>query len=615
VIRRLLAAVILLSLSTVLHGETYEEWEKSVPHQTAIQFKNWLPPSSNTANINGRDFFVLDSPLGHLFGYLDFSAFPPSAFPLKVDFRYTHIDQSDINPTPNGYTEHVPNWSSPIGYLASDARLGDLIENREIEIKSADEGHAVPVWSIWAESNQVGTEGRFNAYSVLVEVTGHDQIPLARQCLIEAVAGGTTRNVCLARTNSGAESFVKSVADLTTVDELPTEERVYRDVRALWLDDVTLHDGKYPDSFWRKIFLGGTMVLGHAAEVQELAQRLNISVNQRILEGGLWSVDYSNQDFSDLLKGPNGQYNLDLKKGENPFHGTFDFGKKRTSELRRFSIWFLVIFTFFETSIIVGSLFLLRGYRRVFRWLLIPVSAIIYTALGLIIVHLVVDFRPDVQIFQEVDSMDGWPDSFVSADVMRLGFEDGRASFSAPFLADFSWFAIAPGTTPVECTSLADKTLFSMRQRYGRFASTQIHYWVPDESPCQLTANGGIVATRPLRGAWIWDGKSWRSLGPMEPGKPTEIDQARVIIDPSTVTGEGAPGQPLQPDLDQNFLPEPVRRMCSPRYMRSLANTDVGILLAIDDRAAPTQMVDADVSEIHQQTLLVHQFKLSAIKP
>lgn len=614
-IRCLFAALILFCLATGLRAETYQEWGNSIPNQAPIPFKNWLPPSINSSNVNGADYFVLESPLGHLFGRLDFSALPPSAFPLKVVFLYTHIEPSAINPTPNGYTDRIPSWDSPIRYLAPDAGLGELIERREIEVKNSDDGRSVPVWSIWAQSNRGVSDGLFNAYSVLVEVEGRDGTLLARKCLIEAVSGATTRNVGLARTNSGEEPFIKSLADHTAVDELPTEERVYRDVRVLWLDDISLRDPKYTDSFWQKVLLGGTMILGHTAETQELAQRLGISANERIEQGGLWSVDQPGVDLSELMKGPQGQYNLELKKGENPFQRTSDLGKRRTSELRRFSIWFLVSFTLFEFAIIIGSLFFLQGYRRVFRWLLIPLSAIVYTAVGFIVVHFVVDFRPEVQTFQEVDSVEGWPESLVDTDIMRLGFADVRASFIAPAFAEFGWYAIDPDTTPIQSASADDKTLFSFRQRYGRFATAHIQYWVPSESPCQMTPNRGIIATRPLRGAWLWDGKYWRNLGPMEPGKPVSIDQARVIIDPAQISGNGAPGETLRPYLNQDFLPEAVRQKCTTMYMKSLANTDIGILLAIDDRVAPDQMVDAVVSEIHTQTLLVHQFKLSTIKP
>jgi hypothetical protein len=617
VIRGLFTAAILFFFATGLRGETYEQWETSIPNQQQVPFTNWLPPSVNSSQVNNQDYSVFDSPLGHLFGYLDFSSVPPSSFPLKVRFLYYDIGPSAMSPTPNGYKDRLPEWTSPIGYIARGARIGDLIEHREIQVKSIAEGNAVPVWSIWAPSNRVNSYGPFNPYSVLLEVTSQDGTLLVRKCLIEAVASATTRNVCLARNNSGAEAYVKSLADITAVDALPTQEKVYEDVRVLWLDDSSLQDAKYTNNFWQKVFLAHTMILGHANEVQELAQRLGIFPNQCVLQGGLWSVDNPVINFSEQLKGPNGQYNLELTKGDNPFERPSDFVKKRTTELRRFSICFLVSFTIFEIAIIIGSLFLLHGHRRVFRWLLIPLSAIVYTALGFIVVHFVVDFRPEVQIFQEVDSVEGWPQRLVRTDIMRLGFEDGPATFSAPALADFSWFGIEPYFCPIQCSQMDDKTVFSIRQRYGRFTSTHIRYWLPSDSPCQITASREIVATRPLNGAWIWDGKVWRSLGPMESGKPIAINAARVVIDPSTISGneEGAPGDLQQPYRNQDLLPEVVRRMCTKKYMKSLGNTDVGILLAIDPQAAPDQMGDAAVSEIHTQTLLVHQFQLPAIKP
>ena len=310
----------------------------------------------------------------------------------------------------------------------------------------------------------------------------------------------------------------------------------------------------------------------------------------------------------------NGQYDLQLKKGENPFQKSYDFAKKRTSELRVFSVCFLVSFSVFEIGIIIGSLFWLKGYRRVLRWLLIPLSAIVYTALGLAVVHLVVDFRPETQLLQEVDSVEGWSESLVHTDVTRLGFEDGRATFNAPALAKFDE-VVSDSSTPLESTQTDDKTLFSLRQRYGKYAYASVRYWIPSKNPCEITANREIVATRPLHGAWLWDGKVWRNLGPMEPGKPIAIDQAHVVIDPSQISGKGNPGDTQHPWQSQELLPEMVKRMCNTAYMSSLKGTNVGLLLAIDDQAAPDRMEDAATSEVHTQTILVHQFQFPPVQP
>lgn len=180
---RLFAVVLLFLLATGLRGETYQAWEGSIPNQASIPFKNWLPPSVIGSNVNGAEYFVLESPLGHLFGYLDFSSFSSSAFPLNVRFLYYHVEPSAVSATPNGYTEHVQDWVSHIGYLAQDARLGELIERRQIEVKSVDEGRSVAVWSIWAQSNRGISDGLVKAYSVLIEVTGHDGTTLARKRL------------------------------------------------------------------------------------------------------------------------------------------------------------------------------------------------------------------------------------------------------------------------------------------------------------------------------------------------------------------------------------------------------------------------------------------------
>ena len=613
--RCLVAAFALLFFSTGLRGETYEEWHKGAANQTPVPFKNWLPPATVSSDVNGESFSVFESPLGHLFGHLDFSAFPPSAFPLKVRFLYFPIPSSAVSSPPNGDREKVPSWDTPIGYVADVAPMGELIEDREIKINNASEARAIPVWSVMGQPNRVTEDGPINAYTVLLEVKDQNGSLLIRQRLIEAVAGATTHHAGLMRNNSAGDSYLKDFVDVTSVDDIPVDEGVYRDVKVLWLDDDSLGDARYDDAFWQKIMLGGTMVVGHATEVQELAQRLHVSPNERILLGGLWSIDYPGINFSDLLKEAQaqGQYDLDLKKGENPFQTHYVFGRKRVNELRHFSIWFLASFTLFEIGVIVGSLFWLQGSRRVLRWLLIPLSAIVYTAVGLIVVHGVVDFRPEVQIFQEVDSVEGWPETRVHTEVNRLGFEDGRASLSTPAFAQLSWFNVdSTNTLPIQSTPVDDKTLFSMHQRYGRFSTLHVDYWVPGASPCELGANRSIEATRPLRGAWIWDGRVWRNLGPMKPGIPLVINQAPVVVDPTNIPANDLPADP---EPYQNLLPDTVKQMLVQSYVKSLENTDVGILLALDDQAAPDQMQDAAISEIHTQTLLVHQFKLSDLKP
>ena len=290
--RRLPVLLMMCLLATGLRGETYEDWEKSVPNQTPVPFKGWQPASLTSFNIDEKNYSVFDSPQGYLFGHLDFSSFPAADFPLKIRFLYYHIDPSAVNANPNGSRERVSAWTASIGYLGRDASLDDLIERREIEIKSAAEGAAVPVWSICYPGFRGERREADTPYSLLIEVAGHDGTLLVRKRLIEAVTGITNTEVYLARADSGAEPSFKHLTNrLTTTDELPLEGDVYGNIKVLWLDDVSLRDARYTDDFWQKVFFAHTMVIGHASEVQELAQRLGVSPNQRILLGGLWSID------------------------------------------------------------------------------------------------------------------------------------------------------------------------------------------------------------------------------------------------------------------------------------------------------------------------------------
>jgi len=619
--RPFLIAVIFLSIAPGLRGETYREWEEAVPAQAPYVFTKWQTPNASYGQINDQSYSVFEAPPGQLFGHLDFSSIRPAAFPLKVRILYYHIESSAINPTANGSkVGRFPDWTSPIGYLAKDARLGDLIESREMGIKSVDEGHSLPLWGI-VPPDYRGEDGGspLNPYSVLIEVIGTDGTTLIRKCLIEAVSGTSNASIVWMRTNLEAESYLKPLTNrgLFSLDELPVEWQAYNGVRLLWLDDVTLKDSRYGNDFWRRVLLDGTMVLGHNAEVQGLAQRVGISPNQRVLEGGLWSVDDHKSDFfSDLLSATSQQGHYDLALNDkNPFFNSFDFGRKRTDQLRTFSFWFLGSFTAFEIGVIVISLYWLHGRRRVFRWLLIPLSAVLYTALGLIAVNFAVDFRPQAQVFREVRSVEGWPESLVKTEIARLGFENGSASFSTPPQADFSSFMIDLRSSPLESDQRDNETLFSLRQNYGRISTVHVQYWMRDKSPFEVTDNREIVATHHLQGVWVWDGKVWRDLGPMEPGKPVAIEQARILINPSDKAIEGTPGNTRRPWMDQMIMPEIITLMCSSRYMSSLAGTDIGIVLAVDDAPPVDQVKDAAVSEVHNQTILAYQFKLPAAKP
>jgi hypothetical protein len=617
VIRRCHTALVLLLLALPLRGETCHEWENSVPDQAPVSFKEWLAPTCATNQINNEDYSSFEAPIGHLFGRLDFSSCPASDFPLKVRFIYRRIDPDSVNPKPNGDIDKEPDWTVPLNYVATDAPLGELLEQREILVRDAGAGRSVPLWSIWAPSRQMGDYGNANPYSVFLEVARADGTLLVRRRMVEAVNAYTSRNLGLAKNNSGAWENLHTLADVTTTDELPPEPEVYSDVHLLWLDDETLKDPRYDNNFWQKVFFYGTAVLGHDSEVQQLAQRLGVSPNQRILTGGLWSVDRPGTNLGTLLSTPNanGQYELKLSKDQNPFQTKFDYGRKRTRELRQFSVWFLSSFTVFEIAVIIGSFILLNGYRRVYRWLLIPLSAILYTALGLFAVRFTVDFRPDVFIQREIDSVDGWPQAFVRTDVFRLGFEDGPARFHSSPDAAFATSTVDSNATPLQSVQQDDKTTFSIHQKYGRFATTQISYWVPGASPCQVTPAGQVVATRPLKGAWIWDGKVWRNLGPLTPGQPVVIAQARVVIDPANCGTSGLPANPDNPWQSTEFLPGPISRICSGEYMTTLKGSAAGLLLAVDEQVVPDQMDDAAVSEIRTQTLIVHQFKLPPPQP
>jgi hypothetical protein len=353
--RSLLALLLLAGSIAGLRAETYHAWEASVPNQVPPHFQYWLPPTVANQQENDPDnpgeyvsYTAFQSPYGHLFGHLDFSSYPASEFPLQVRFLYYGIDSSELNPAENGSLQSVPDWTSPLKYLAPDAELGQLVQNRQITVGSADGSRAVPVWSITPQSGG-GESSLWQSYSVLLEVQGHSGATLTRKTLIESVYLNNARSGPLARQGCESDAYLKSIEPVVYADDLPLEPALYQDVPQLWLDDATLHDPRYTDDFWRRVFLADTLVVGHAAEVQELAQRLGITPNQPFSRGGLWSVDSPKAANFPDPSADTGQYSLELSKGDNPFDTTFDFGAQRTTQLRisqsvswsssRFSRW------------------------------------------------------------------------------------------------------------------------------------------------------------------------------------------------------------------------------------------------------------------------------------
>jgi hypothetical protein len=616
VARGFLTALLFLCCAVGLRSETYADWMRAVPNQSATPFTDWIAPEVVGSNVNDEGHSLFSAPGSSLFGHVDLSSLPPAEFPLKVRFYYRHLDPAAVISDQNGSHLQVPHWTSPLGLLAPGGPLGELIESREFGLATPAESTAVPVWAITFSNNMGRGMQLGNAYSVLLEVAGRDGTLLVRRRLIEGVYESGRSNVMLARNDSDGESHLKPLGYILGANNLPVEPAFYADVKVLWLDDVTLHDSRFSDDFWRQILIGGTSIVGHDVPVAELARRLGIDPHQRVLQGGLWSIDAPGFDLAEQMKSSfDGRYYLKLGTDENPFRNPFDFARKRDNQLRNFSIGFLLIFVLFESIVIISSFSILSGPRRVLRWLLVPFSAIVYTVLGFVVVHFVVDFRPDVQVIREIDSVEGWPESLVQSNITRLGFEDAAATLTAPAQAGFNGSEFDGESAPHTMVQQDDKTTFSVRQHYGRFANFSIRYRVQNESPMKLTAFREIISTNDLSGAWVWDGKVWRNLGPLRAGEAVSIERAKIVIDPATISINQQPMVQNGSWQPQEFLLPVVSQMCTANYMKSLRGTNVGILLAVEDQPVAEQFADAATSETHVQTLLVYQFTYPAPLP
>jgi hypothetical protein len=611
---RLFLAALITGLSVLgARAETYADWIQSAPNDSAIVFKNWLPADMTSVRFHDSDYYEFSAPIGNLFGYLDLSGVAPARFPIQVRFYYRRIEPEAVNHISNSLAEHTRDWSAPIDLLASDAPVGDLIGVRQIEAGSNSE--MVPVWDFRPPEVMMERGNLDNLHSVAVEIVGHDGEVLSRKRLVEAVEQRGTSNIAMVRMNTGENDLLAKLGTLTQVDQLPAFARAYQGVKVLWLDKESLDDPKFTDDYWRDVFFYGTTVVGQAEQVKALAQRLGVAPNQRILLGGLWAVDAPGLDLAAQLKppSPGQQQSFNEDKPDNPFRVPLNLGRGKVNELRNFSIWFLVVFTVVETAVIIGSLYLLRGYQRVWRWVIVPASAILYAVAGFGLVRLVADFQPEAQMEQTVYSVVGWPESLVHVKIERLAFDNGGAVFQAPGRADFD--TSDAKACPFRYEQKPEGTTCSWRQRYGTFTHAQVEYRIKSDSPCQITADRKIVATRPLSAAWVWDGNDWRDVGPLKPGQPVAIDLAPIALKRSSISPDSELMNGFYTFAQETQYPEIFQQLCSRAYMDSLVHTNTGVLMAIDDQPAPGELMDATSTNIHRKTILVHQFSYAAPSP
>ena len=607
-------AALLLPLSA--HSETYEQWQAGAPHQVPVGLTAWIAPATIPNQLNGEQYITFAPPPGCLFGNLDLSHFSPSDYPLKVRVVYRAIPRESFSPVSSDLSPN-PAWTTTLHFIKPNASLGPVLAVHESDVATPAEMNSVPVWNLSGIETPAGPESS-GVYSLLVEIAGRNGDILARQRLVEAVhpsSGNPTYGyfiggkLVLYLPHTGAEAYLetmKQFGSLTAASELPLEPSFYLSVSVMWLDSGTLHDPRYDDAFWRRIFLAGVTVIGRGPDVSQLAARLGFVPDQPALYGGLWSVDTPNRDLATYIRDYNssyGPYAVEIPGNENPFTRAYHLGVRQPTQLMRYSCGFLLGFIVFELAVLFGGGHVFSGPRRVWRWGLVPVSALAYTIVGLLLIHYVVDFRPEVEITDEIRTVDGWTDGQVITTFLRMGLDARVVTLTAPAQTDFNLRTSTSFTDFFTWRSESTESSVTTCQSYGRVLTSAAERQVAAEIPCHVTADRKIEAARPLTGAWVWDGRVWRNLGPMQPGHPLSISDAPVVLDPVS-----DPDRTLTSSDDR--LPEAVVLMTSPSYTHRLMGSDIGLFLAIDPQAGPEHIDDESMSEVHRYTLLVHQFKL-----
>jgi hypothetical protein len=583
---RFLALLLALGGSVAAaHGETFYHWVHAAP-AGEVTFNPWQPQNEQG-----------------LYGYLDLSKLPASAFPVRVRVMYAgDFDRDSMGP--GFHSIKPPDLYSPM--TAPRVTV-------ETTLASPGSATAVPVWTspIPMRDLMPGAGGLLYE-TVRLEVIGHDDAVLCHYFVgasqLEPFVWGQRRIVVL-NSSEATSSFQGSGFASVGVTHLVPDAYAFNDVKAIWIDSTAAADPALTDAFWRRLILQGAFVAGGKLDVQAIATRLGIDPATPQLLGGMIAADEPPQVLPILQE--NMRY--------NPYGGPGVFiqtnfqpndegpGKTMHQQLLNFSRVYLGLFFVCEALVVFVAFLRLRGRQRVWLWFVIPVVALAYALLGIVAARIFITVRAEARIEQMEMQRQGWPEAALVTSTWQVKMDGSPASFHFPADSHLSngSYGLYQQEPEAQFTfrQAADSAEFICAPGAARHGDASIYSWIPAQAPVDISAGGKLTARRNFDGAWAWDGDAWRELGALQAGEAVTLADERDI----NVGEFEAAGSSAWERLGK--FPEALRPLLDTKHTSALTAASEGIFLGVQP-IADCQLDDASDYSLHSRRVVVYQFQL-----
>jgi hypothetical protein len=583
-------------------AETMQQWVNAAP-PSEVGFTPW----QSSTNTYGEGLRLAQG----VYGYVDLSKIPASEFPIRARLLYTPAQ-------PNRPDNEVAfNSTHSYGMPAADAMALPPRYVDETTINSPNEATALPVWNspfIFNRSPAVQFESQME--SVRLEVLGESGTVLARQLIGSSAWNQMLQRAVVVNAPELAGAFHDAGIEAIAVPGLVPDDFALINVETVWIDSTALQDPALTDAYWRRVLLGGTTVAGHPEDIAALATRLAINPSETVLNGRLVSCS-TPDDLRAAVKWKQERGNGPvLATDDNPFYFSSAVGHDMNLELISFSRWYLGIFLVLQAGLIFFAFTQLRGQRRVWLWLVVPLFAILYSIAGTVLASLFVHHRAEAAIDQIERQREGWPEAQVITEFSHINIGGGGTSVHFPLDSRPTYLATDtrlpdPGADLIFRREASDAQLLTSPSP-GRKMQTFVRSWIPARAPILATPDGKITPQRAFSGAWLWNGTNWVDLGTLQAGKPVAIDAADNV---QPGTWNIGPNRVWQTYYDERTdFPGFLKPLLLPSATSALTDLQESIFFGVE-AASDYTFDQASSYLVKSRRVVAYQFHLPKAQP
>ena len=597
--RSLLLALLFSCAALDSRGETVREWVEAAP-KANLTFTRW-DGDTPTADDNRADAIRL--PQG-FYGYLDLSQLPPESFPVKLRLIYDTPFSDDLNSSQPGHLNQLKD-SAP-------ADPGSVVI--EYDYAAPSDAQAVPVWNTPLPLRH-SLNYNDQMESVRAEVQSRSGALLGRRLIGVTSPTRLRPRAVLINAPGANEVFAQySYRSVGEARRLVPDGITYLTVDTIWIDAATAADPQLSDAFWQQVLLAGTTVAGHPDDIALLTKRLGLAANEPVLLGRFVS-NQSPEEFGSQQGSVNiTNVSVEHIGGINAFAFTEIVGREMHSQLLGFSEFYLGVFVFLQAAVIVVGFLRLRGAVRVWLWLIVPCFALAYTVAGIALAHVLVQSRSEGRLAQVELQVEGWPKALLFTHLEQISLGDRETVLDLPPDS----FPFNPrssdnyGGMPNATFSFhraADASELTTHAHPGTRFSADTRSIIAAKPPCDLDAKGMLTVSRPFSGAWLWDGATWRELGPLYAGQKVDVNSTRMIH-PST----GFKGRFISTGDDEEDFPSLLKPLLDSDTLDAFSFSRQNLFLGVEP-VDDVMLENSSRDQVESRRVIAYQFHSSGGTP